>query len=309
MTPDRYRGCLLGLALGDAFGAPFEGGPLERLLWSCMGKTRQGQRRWTDDTQMALDLGESLLQHQGLNPDAVAQQFAASYRWHRGYGPGMARMLKRVARGEPWQQANRAVYPAGSFGNGAAMRVPVMALFYAAHKPQLLDAVRASAGITHAHPLGIAGAVLVASATHQLLQGEPSWQVLETAVADCDAEVFHQRLTVVQAWLQNALQPDPQTLARALGNGITAPASCLTALYLALRFSEAPFVELLSFIRAVKGDVDTIGAMAGALWGAARGASQLPADLLRQLEQQPRIQALADQLYNHRGQKTDDLSG
>lgn len=57
----KFNGCLLGLALGDAFGAPREGGPLERLLWLLIGKTRDGCRRWTEDTQMSLDLAESLI--------------------------------------------------------------------------------------------------------------------------------------------------------------------------------------------------------------------------------------------------------
>ena len=48
---NRFFGSLLGLALGDAFGALFEGGILERAVWAFIG-TRNGKRRWTDDTQM-----------------------------------------------------------------------------------------------------------------------------------------------------------------------------------------------------------------------------------------------------------------
>lgn len=46
---DQFAGCLLGLALGDALGAPFEGGWLERVLWWLIGITRDGAMRWTDD--------------------------------------------------------------------------------------------------------------------------------------------------------------------------------------------------------------------------------------------------------------------
>src|SRR3954467_7129877 len=63
MTADRFKGSLLGLALGDAMGAPFEGGLAERLLWRLIGTTRQGELRWTDDTQMAIDVAESLVVH------------------------------------------------------------------------------------------------------------------------------------------------------------------------------------------------------------------------------------------------------
>ena len=78
---------------------------------------------------MALDLAESLLEENGVSPEALASRFAASYRWSRGYGPGTAQVLKRIRRGEAWESASRAIYPEGSFGNGAAMRSPVLALF------------------------------------------------------------------------------------------------------------------------------------------------------------------------------------
>ena len=131
MTQDQYRGCLLGLALGDALGAPHEGGFLEHCLWRLIGRTAAGEPRWTDDTQMTLDLAESLLATLPLNQTDLARRFANSYRWRRGYGPSAARVLKRIRKGQDWQSAARAIYPQGSFGNGAAMRAPVLALFFA----------------------------------------------------------------------------------------------------------------------------------------------------------------------------------
>jgi len=129
VTADQFSGCLLGLATGDTLGAPYEGGPLERLVWRMIGRTSEGRLRWTDDTQMALDLATSLLEEDGVQPDAIAKRFASSYLWSRGYGPGAARVLKRIRRGERWEAASKAVYAEGSYGNGAAMRAPVLALF------------------------------------------------------------------------------------------------------------------------------------------------------------------------------------
>ncbi|MEM7263089.1 MAG: ADP-ribosylglycohydrolase family protein, partial [Planctomycetota bacterium] len=131
---DRFEGVLLGLALGDAFGAPFEGGLLERWLWRWLGTTRSGEVRWTDDTQMSLDLADSLLTHGEVNQDDLARRFAASYRWSRGYGPGAAKLLKRIARGADWREANRSVFRDGSFGNGGAMRVPILGVCFAAQQ-------------------------------------------------------------------------------------------------------------------------------------------------------------------------------
>ena len=69
---------MLGLAVGDALGAPHEGGMLERWLWHCLGRTRTGHMRYTDDTQMCRDLTEALLHHHGFIADAVAHREAAS---------------------------------------------------------------------------------------------------------------------------------------------------------------------------------------------------------------------------------------
>ena len=129
---NRFLGSLLGLALGDAFGAPYEGGFLERAVWAFFG-TREGRRRWTDDTQMTVDVVESLVNCRRVDQDDLARRFAQSYRWSRGYGPGAARVLKRIRRGEHWKLAARAVYRDGSFGNGGAMRAPAVGLFVIFH--------------------------------------------------------------------------------------------------------------------------------------------------------------------------------
>jgi poly(ADP-ribose) glycohydrolase ARH3 len=116
---DRFEGCLLGLALGDALGACYEGGLAERILWSLIGSTKQGHMRWTDDTQMSVDIAESLVAKGEMDADDLALRFAGSYRWNRGYGPSAAKLLKRIAGGADWRQANRWVHPEGSYGNGA----------------------------------------------------------------------------------------------------------------------------------------------------------------------------------------------
>ena len=47
---DRFEGCLLGLALGDALGAAYEGGLVERSTWRTLGRAVRGETWWTDDT-------------------------------------------------------------------------------------------------------------------------------------------------------------------------------------------------------------------------------------------------------------------
>src|SRR5262245_48533802 len=180
-TADRFAGCLLGLALGDALGARFEGGPLERFVWRIIGKTREGRLRWTDDTQMSLDFAESLIANAKLEPDDLAARFARSYRWSRGYGPGASKLLRRIARGNRWRDANRSIHPGGSFGNGGAMRASIGGLFFQSRADELVETARIAASITHAHPLGIEGAVLVAVATGAALSAPEPINILRVA--------------------------------------------------------------------------------------------------------------------------------
>ena len=296
---DTLRGVLLGLALGDTLGAPHEGGPLARGLWALLGRTPDGLRRFTDDTQMSLDLAESLLACAGLDQDALAQRFAASYHWRRGYGPGAARLLRRIRAGMPWRQASRSVYAQGSWGNGAAMRAPVLALWPYPSLAALQQAARQQAEITHAHPQGMAGAALMAVATRLLMAPQAdAAHVLATVHTHVAEPAFAPALQQAAQWLQQQQKggdaPTPRAVARALGCGITARTSCVTALYLALRHLPQDFDALMRFAIACGGDVDTIAAMAGALWGAHRGGAALPA---LALEQQPRLENAARQLH------------
>ncbi len=93
---DKYHGCLIGLALGDALCVPYEGGISERFLWKFFSTTKTGEIRYTDDTQMTIDIARSLIAYQGINQDALAEQFSSSYQWSRGYGPSAAKRLKEA---------------------------------------------------------------------------------------------------------------------------------------------------------------------------------------------------------------------
>ncbi|MDH3451320.1 MAG: ADP-ribosylglycohydrolase family protein [Gammaproteobacteria bacterium] len=295
-TTDRVLGAVLGLALGDAFGAPHEGGVLERALWAVLG-TRNGKRRWTDDTQMTIDVIESLLACRHIDQDDLARRFAQSYRWSRGYGPGAANVLKRIRNGVYWESAALAAFPGGSFGNGGAMRAPVVGLFYAADSDDdLAGAASDVAAITHAHPLGREGAMLIALATATAFNDVGSLEIITRLRHRCESREYAERIGKAGAWLERGDIISPRRLAAELGNGIAAIASCPTAVYVALAFRERPFDELLEFTIAMGGDVDTIAAMASAIWGAARGFSQLPRARLQQLEQQERLERLAQAL-------------
>jgi len=162
---DKFVGSILGLALGDALGARYEGGLFGQALWWALGVGKGDLLRWSDDTEMALGLAKSLIEHRGVDLDHLARTWAENADWKRGYGPGARKLLARIRDGENWRVANRAIFPDGSFGNGAAMRAAPLGLFFHDNATELVRAAESSSSITHAHPLGIEGGVLIARAT------------------------------------------------------------------------------------------------------------------------------------------------
>jgi len=303
LTLDQFVGCMVGLATGDALGAPYEGGPVERFVWRLIGKTSDGRIRWTDDTQMSLDLASSLLTDCGVCQNALASRFAAGYRWSRGYGPGTAKVLKQIRRGATWQTASKAVYPEGSYGNGAAMRAPVLALFFTNDEKLLLQSARESSVVTHSHPIGIDAATMIAMATCLILHRVQPRELFGRLIANASTPEIRDRLTLAASWIDSNACPGAREVASQLGNGISAQTSCPTAIYIAVRHLNESFEKMLAFTIACRGDVDTIGAMAGALWGASAGSSKLPAIML---ESRDEIADIATQLFNRYKQRADN---
>lgn len=295
---DRCVGSLLGLALGDAFGAPYEGGILERALWGLIGRTYAGKRRYTDDTQMTLDLAQCLIQNRPLAQAEFACTLARNYRWSRGYGPGAAKTLRRIRQGNNWSVANRSTYRDGSLGNGAAIRVAPVALTYNSLDDIRSDALR-SAEVTHAHPEAQECAWVIACVVNGLLENKNLNVTLCDAKARCTNDAVNSRLLLcIELLSQKALSPD--VILAHFGNRVLARESTFCAIYLAGIGLDQPFESLLKNARSCGGDVDSIAAMAGAIWGAANGSSKLPKNLLEQLEAKAHIEQQAIKLYRIR---------
>jgi poly(ADP-ribose) glycohydrolase ARH3 len=294
MTEDRYAGSMLGLALADARGAAFEGGLVGGLVWRILGGGAGGKLHWTDDTQMAVGLAESLLECGGLDADRLAARWARDASWTRGYGPGAFRLLAMIRSGADWRTANRAVFPDGSFGNGAAMRAGPLGLFYSGDSRALRGAATLASSITHAHPLGIEGGMLMARAVDLALTGGDPGEFLSALASFVTRREYLDRIETVRSWLGRA--PDYAEVRRKLGNTVRAHESAVTAVHAALRFP-GDFEGMMEFIIRLGGDTDTIGAMAGSIFGAWHGAGALPPGPLARLEERGRIAELGKRLY------------
>ena len=285
---DRVRGCLLGGAIGDAVGAPFEGWPevdgarLERHIDAATMLT------WTDDTALQMAVAEYLAElhdPSGFDDDAHARGLARAWQWDpdRGYGVNPPHVFRAVLAGEDWRaSATEAFGGTGSLGNGGAMRsAPLGTLPVDA--PAVADLARRMAAVTHAHPVGKDGAAATAVAAWNVLRWRGAEDVDGSALMrECRAHVGTDMVgEAVSAVLTTLELDDPVEVAQITGNGVAAHETVGAA---------------LRFAVLMGGDTDTVAAVAGSLSGAAAGADALPRSLLERLEDRDRIERVSDEL-------------
>lgn len=111
-TREGAAGGLLGTFAGDATGAPWEGSQPEA------GRSARGE-------------------HPEVDQDELARTFLEHHEPGRGYGGGMLRLLDVWRSGTPVRQATTAVFPEGSFGNGAAMGAAPVGVLWAHDRTRL----------------------------------------------------------------------------------------------------------------------------------------------------------------------------
>jgi len=228
---DRFRGSLLGLAVGDALGAFFEGAsPTEiRRRYSTaaalISDPPAAEMRYTDDTQMAIGVAETLLARGTIDEAKLCERFAANYEPHRRYGRGARVLLSAMRRGDDHRHLAAHHFPGGSLGNGAAMRVAPVGLVYRHDHDRLWEQARRSALPTHVHPLGIEGAQVLAlavglAAKSDTLERRPFVEAIATRCRHAEYRQPLQRVSEIS---------DAADL-KQFGNGITATTSVMTAI-------------------------------------------------------------------------------
>jgi poly(ADP-ribose) glycohydrolase ARH3 len=179
LLADRFAGCLLGLAVGDALGAPYEGltgpdiffrfGPPHVIVKNPSGDTLY----YTDDTELMIGVAETLAECGTVDESRLVRAFAENYHPERGYGQGARKIIERMCRGTDWRALAETIFPGGSFGNGAAMRVAPVGLLFVGDADEVWRQARASALPTHTHPVGIEGAQVLALAIALLNSSHP----------------------------------------------------------------------------------------------------------------------------------------
>lgn len=184
---DRYKGCLLGLACGDAVGTAVEFSPRDSFA-PVTGMRGGGPFSlkpgyWTDDTSMALCLAESLCTRGGFDAHDQMTRYANWWQW--GYwsstghcfdiGMTVRDALARFMQtGDPWAGSTEP----DTAGNGALMRLAPVVMYFHPDAEQVLQQAAASSRTTHAAPEAVECCQLLAACLSKALNGCEKGDVL-----------------------------------------------------------------------------------------------------------------------------------
>jgi ADP-ribosyl-[dinitrogen reductase] hydrolase len=294
---DRFRGCLLGLACGDAVGTAVEFSvrgrftPLTDMVGGGVFELKPGE--WTDDTSMAMCLASSLIE---LGRFDAADQMQRYWKWvEDGYWSSNGRCfdvgntvydaLERFQQtGEPFSGST----DPWSAGNGCIMRLAPVPMFFCADRERAVEMSGQSARTTHGAAECVEACRLLGGILVRALRGASKTEaLLAHGVTDLSCETIR---------------------AIALGEYRTKPESAIAGSGYVVRSLEAAlwcFWHTGTFRDAVLraanlgDDADTTAAVCGQIAGAHYGASGIPNTWLARLALCDKIQQLADRLWQH----------
>ena len=290
---DRYRGCLLGLACGDAVGTTVEFSPrgsfppVTDMVGGGPFQLEPG--RWTDDTSMALCLATSLIHCGGFDARDQMNRYVNWWQW--GYlsstsdcfdiGMTVCRALQRYqVTGDPMAGS---IDPATA-GNGSLMRLAPVVLYFHPDQPAVLAHARLSSATTHAAPEALESCELFADLLTKALHGQPKTELLTSSVASFTSPSV--------AAIARGAYLDKQV------SQVTGSGYCVASLEAALWcFANTSSFEGAVLAAANLGDdADTTAAIVGQLAGAFYGAQGIPVHWLEGLHMAGEIDRLAQAL-------------
>lgn len=292
---ERFRGCLLGLAAGDAVGTAVEFQPRGsfRLLSGMQGggpfNLRPGE--WTDDTSMALCLAASLVETGGFD---ARDQIERYDRWFRaGYlsctgvcfdiGNTVRDALQRFrASGDPFSGSTDPY----SAGNGSIMRLAPVPMFYYPDRELILHYSAESSRTTHGAQECLDACRLLGDILWRAFEGMGKKELLQGGAANLIAS------PAVRAVAQGEYQTKPESAVKGSGYVVKSLEAALWCFWVTDTYEQA-------VLRAANlgDDADTTAAICGQVAGAFYGEAGIPRDWLDKLAMRAEIAELAERLY------------
>lgn len=326
---DKYLGCLIGGAVGDALGYPVEFSTYNQILarYGDGGisdySLTNGTALISDDTQMTLFTAEGLLmvgddkltsiyncyrewaamQIEGYPLPEPISRLAKYSELYESREPGRTCMLSLVhnERGSVAQPMN------DSKGCGGIIRVAPVGLYYNITKTSTAEISKIAAeaaALTHGHELGYIPAAILAHMCAVLSQTD---ETIDDALTDAvntakmlfgDTEnmIYLQNLIEKAVELSKADIPDIDAITQ-LGEGWVAEETLAIAVYCSLKYSDNFEKAIIASVNH-SGDSDSTGAVTGNIMGAYLGLSAIPQKYTENLELQDLLKSTADELYS-----------
>jgi ADP-ribosyl-[dinitrogen reductase] hydrolase len=292
----RCRGSLLGLAVGDALGAPAEFLTADQVAqrWGVLAEMVGGgchdcaPGEVTDDTEMMLCLAESMASLGRFDAEDVMSRYVAWFDSDpNDVGITVRTVMLGVKSGTRWDAAARRAHEVlgrMTAGNGSLMRTAPVALRFVNEPQRRVAVALAESALTHFDQLAGWACVALGELIAAAIAGELRERLPAIAAALRDDEPR------VAAVLATATQSAREEVA-ASGYVLDTLRASLWAVFGSSSFEDA-------LIRAVNlgDDADTVGAVAGALAGALYGETAIPDRWTRVLSVRERVLLAADRL-------------
>ncbi|RJG26210.1 ADP-ribosylglycohydrolase family protein [Paenibacillus thiaminolyticus] len=300
---DKYKGCLVGLAVGDALGttvefrSPGTFPPVTDMVGGGVFDLQPGQ--WTDDTSMALCLADSLLAMKGFDP---VDQMERYKKWMReGYMSSTGEcfdignatreaILRHERTGEGYCGSDNP----NAAGNGSIMRLAPIPMYYAEQPRPAMIYAAASSRTTHAAAVCVDACKLFAAFIMAALKGWPKERLLDSAAFDewLGTEPLMPRIEAVRKGSYRFSEPPD---IKGSGYVVKSLEAALWAFAKSSSFEEGALLAV-----NLGDDADTTGAVYGQLAGAYYGYQGIPQQWLHKLAMREMIMSLSVDLYNNR---------
>lgn len=298
----RYRGVLLGVAVGNALGIPAEGHSRRHIaerFTDGLREVRDSEREapWDDDLAQTALLAEAIVERERLD---LADLGGRMVRWLRDNGRGCGNLtyavIREIASGTPATDTARRVwerllqqYGDGPAGNGAVMRCSPLALRWRRRGMRLIEETRASALVTHYDPRCVWSAVAINAALVRCLNGAPLG--LDELASHLDEAGAPSDVASAVRAARGCSMDDLALDGQDMGYTLKAMQVGLWAMQ-----QEATIETILVQVVNAGGDTDTNGAVVGAMLGAREGISAIPSRWLTNIRDTDRLVTLADRL-------------
>jgi ADP-ribosyl-[dinitrogen reductase] hydrolase len=291
---ERARGCLLGLAVGDAVGTTVEFqprgsfSPITDMVGG--GPFRLARGQWTDDTSMALCLATSLIERGAFDAADQMERYCAWFE--RGYlsstgecfdiGNTTQQALQRYkASGNPFSGSTHS----RSAGNGCLMRLAPVPIFYFPDGDRTRHFSRESARTTHGAAECVAASQLFGEMLHRALAGASKVEIL----FEHDPAQFAEER--VRAIAQGSYRDKPIDQIHGTGYVIQSLEAALWCFW-----NTDTYEQAILAAANLGDDADTTAAICGQVAGAFYGESGIPPHWLEPLTLRDEIRQLAEKL-------------